>query len=65
MNIEPVENAPENLAAVLRSWRHHEELTLSEASERVGLTIDTYRRVEHGKPMDGKTLRQLLRWLLA
>ena len=54
-----------NLSLVLRSWRHHEELSLAEAAERVGLTLDTYRRVERGAAMEARTLITILHWLLS
>jgi transcriptional regulator with XRE-family HTH domain len=54
-----------NIAIVLRSWRHHEEMTLQQAAEKVGLSLDTYRRLEMGGKMEGDTLAKVLRWLLA
>lgn len=53
-----------NIATVLRSWRLHEELTLSEASKRIGIPLPTYHRIENGEAMDGKNMAALLRWLL-
>jgi hypothetical protein len=53
------------ISEVLRAWRHHEETTVREAAERVGIPWSTYARVERGHPMQGETLGVLLRWLLS
>jgi transcriptional regulator with XRE-family HTH domain len=53
------------IAEVLRSWRHHQEMTLREAAERVGVPASTYQRIERGHPMQGETLAAVLRWLLS
>jgi transcriptional regulator with XRE-family HTH domain len=53
-----------NIGPVLKTWRHREELTLKEASVRMGVSISTLQKVESGKPLDGKTLAAILRWML-
>lgn len=57
-------NIANNTATVLRAWRHHEELSLQQAADQIGLKLDTYRRVEMGNAMEGETLAKVLRWLL-
>jgi len=52
------------IAELLRGWRHHEEMSVREAAERVGIPPSTYQRVEKGYPMSGETLDVVLRWLL-
>jgi DNA-binding XRE family transcriptional regulator len=52
------------IAELLRGWRHHEEMSVREAAERVGIPPSTYQRVEKGYPMSGETLAVVLRWLL-
>jgi transcriptional regulator with XRE-family HTH domain len=54
-----------NISDVFRAWRHHEEMTLQQAADKIGLPIDTYRRIERGNGMEGYTLATLLRWLMA
>jgi transcriptional regulator with XRE-family HTH domain len=52
------------IAELLRAWRHHGEMSIREAAERVGIPWTTYQRVEQGHPMSGKTLALILRWML-
>jgi transcriptional regulator with XRE-family HTH domain len=52
-----------NIAEVVRAWRHHHEMTLQQASEQVGLTLDTYRRIERGAALSGETQARIYVWL--
>jgi hypothetical protein len=49
---------------LLRAWRHHEEMTVREAAEHVGIPYSTYQRIEKGYAMSGETLAVILRWML-
>ena len=52
------------IAELLIAWRHHGEMSVREAAERVGIPWSTYRRVEKGHSMSGETLALILRWML-
>jgi transcriptional regulator with XRE-family HTH domain len=52
------------IAELLKAWRHHHEMSLREAAERLGIPPSTYARVEKGYPMSGETLAVILRWML-
>lgn len=49
---------------ILKAWRHHEEMSIREAAERIGIPWSTYGRIENGYPMSGDTFAVILRWLL-
>ena len=53
------------IAELLKAGRHHGEMTVREAAERVGIPWSTYARIERGHPMQGETLAVLLRWLFS
>jgi len=53
------------LGEVIRKWRQASDLTLKEASGRIGLSLATMSRVERGENLDGATLAKILCWLLA
>ena len=52
------------IAELLRAWRHHGEMSVRDAAERIGIPWSTYQRVEKGRPMSGETLAVILRWML-
>jgi hypothetical protein len=52
------------IAELLRAWRHHEEMSVREAADRIGIPWSTYARVEKGYPMSGETLAVIWRWML-
>ena len=52
------------IAELLRAWRHHEEMSIREAAERVWIPWSTYARAEKGYPMSGETLAVIWRWML-
>jgi hypothetical protein len=54
-----------NLAWIMKSWRHFNGLSMKEASEKVGIPSETYRRLEEGSLMRGETLAAVLRWILS
>lgn len=53
------------IAELLRAWRFHQEMSVREAAERVGIPGSTYARIEKGYPMSGETFTVILRWMLA
>jgi len=54
-----------NLADVLRGWRHHEELSVMQAANRLNITINIYRAIERGDGIQGVYLASLISWLIA
>ena len=59
-----------NVSHVLYSWRRDQRLTVEEAARHVGISPDTYRRLETGKsagkelkPPSWNTVRAIMRWL--
>lgn len=53
-----------NLPAALRAWRHHEELTLTEAAERIGIDRNSLWRLEKRETVNQATLITIWQWLL-
>jgi hypothetical protein len=53
------------LHELFSSWRHERRLTIHEAAAELGLTWDTYRRMEHGAAISGETLAIVLKWILS
>ena len=53
------------LAMALRLLRTARGLTVQEAAEDMGVTIQVYRRIESGKAIDQGNFLKLLNWLLA
>lgn len=51
------------LGDVLRKWRRASDLSLKDASLKMGVTLNTLSRIERGEAMDGKTLARILAWL--
>jgi transcriptional regulator with XRE-family HTH domain len=52
------------IAELLKAWRHHEEMSVREAAERVGIPPSTYAGIEKGQGIGGETLALILRWML-
>ena len=52
------------IGELLRAWRHHEEMSVRDAADRIGIPCSTYARVEKGYPMSGETWTVILRWML-
>lgn len=52
-----------NIGIVLRSWRHHEEMTLERAAKKVGLPLATLDRIEKGSGVEHRTMVLLIRFL--
>jgi transcriptional regulator with XRE-family HTH domain len=48
---------------VLNDWRTINELTLKEASSRIGLPLKTLDRIERGSDIEGKTMMKLIAFL--
>jgi cytoskeletal protein RodZ len=53
-----------NIGVVLRAWRCHEEMSLREASERLGISLATLDRIERGGDMSGENMGKIFTWLL-
>jgi transcriptional regulator with XRE-family HTH domain len=53
------------IGRVLANWRIIERLSVEQAAREFGLAPDTYRRVEQGDSMNGKTLRSILNWMMS
>jgi transcriptional regulator with XRE-family HTH domain len=53
-----------NFAELLSGWRHYEEMSMSQAARKLGLTINTYRALERGDQVNGKYLAVLIAWCL-
>lgn len=53
------------IATLLKAWRHHEEMSVRQAAECLGIPPSTLQRVEQGHTLSGETLAVVLRWLLA
>ncbi|WP_348265279.1 helix-turn-helix transcriptional regulator [Telmatobacter sp. DSM 110680] len=52
------------VSELLRAWRHHEEMSVRDAADRIGIPWSTYARVEKGYPMSGETWTAILLWML-
>jgi transcriptional regulator with XRE-family HTH domain len=52
------------IAELLKYWRKFKDFNMREMSEKMGISLATYQRIEQGKPMDGRTLLLVLRWML-
>jgi transcriptional regulator with XRE-family HTH domain len=52
------------IGRLLLSWRHHEEMTIREAADRLGMPASTFARIEKGHAPDSRTLAMILRWVL-
>ncbi len=52
------------VAELLKAWRHHQELSVREAAERVGIPASTYAGIEKGRAMSSETLAVIWRWML-
>lgn len=54
-----------NIGIVLRAWRCHEELTLKEASGRIGIPLQTLDSVERGRwhAIKGETMWKIMMFL--
>jgi transcriptional regulator with XRE-family HTH domain len=48
----------------MRAWRHHHQLTLSGAAERIGIDRNAMYRIEKGEAVNQETITTLWRWLL-
>jgi len=53
-----------NIAELLRGWRHYEELSMPQAANKLGLTVNTYRALERGDQVNGKYLAILIAWCI-
>ena len=49
---------------LLRTWRVLEKMTLRGMADELGLAVETYRRVERGDELSGRTLAKVLTWIL-
>lgn len=56
--------SPMMIADLLRAWRHHEELSVREAAERIGIDRGSLFRLEKGEAVNQKTLVSVWRWML-
>jgi hypothetical protein len=54
-----------NLGWILRSWRHHEEMNIREASELIGLERAVYEKLERGGRLKREHRANLVCWLLS
>ena len=52
------------LGEVLSSWRWAKRLSISDAAAMLGVTRNTFNRLERGENCDGETLAKVLRWLM-
>lgn len=52
-----------NIGTVLRSWRHHEEMSLEQAAKKIGLPLSTLDRVEKGSGIENRTMVVLIHFL--
>jgi transcriptional regulator with XRE-family HTH domain len=51
-----------NFADMLRAWRHHQELSIREAAERIGIDRGALYRLERGESVNQATILQVIRW---
>jgi transcriptional regulator with XRE-family HTH domain len=49
---------------LIRTWRVLEKMTLRGMADEIGLAVETYRRVERGDELQGRTLAKVIRWML-
>jgi len=52
-----------NLADMLRAWRHHQELSIREAAERIGIDRGALYRLEKGESVNQATILQVQLWV--
>jgi transcriptional regulator with XRE-family HTH domain len=57
------ETVMQQMATVIRGWRHHEELSIREAATMIGIDRNALTRIESGEGISGVTLTRLLTWL--
>jgi transcriptional regulator with XRE-family HTH domain len=53
-----------NLADAIRAWRHHHELSIREAAERIGIDRSALHRLEKGEELSRANAFTVVRWLL-
>lgn len=54
-----------NLAHMVHSWRRRQDMTLSEAADRMGIDRGALHRLEKGEPVNQATTFQLWRWMMS
>lgn len=52
------------IANLIRAWRHHEELSIREAAERIGIDRGALYRLEKGESVNQAALVIVWRWML-
>jgi DNA-binding XRE family transcriptional regulator len=52
------------IASLLKAWRHHHQLSIRGAAERLGIPPSTLARIEKDGTMSSETLAVILRWQL-
>lgn len=52
------------IANLLRAWRHHEELSIRDAAERIGIDRGALYRLEKGESVNQTTLVSVWKWML-
>jgi transcriptional regulator with XRE-family HTH domain len=52
------------IAELLTAWRHHHQLSIREAAERIGIPPSTLARIQKEGTMSSETLGVILRWQL-
>jgi transcriptional regulator with XRE-family HTH domain len=52
------------IAELLTAWRHHHQLSIRGAAERIGIPPSTLARIEKDGTMSSETLAVILRWQL-
>ena len=57
-------NTNMKIPTLIRAWRKSNKHTLKQVALDIGIPLPTLCRIEQGKPMDGRTLLLVLRWML-
>lgn len=53
------------LSELLEAWRHHQHMSIEEASDLIGIEWGVYRRVEKGGPMRPATFMKIMDWMMS
>ncbi|WP_433965995.1 hypothetical protein [Tunturiibacter gelidiferens] len=52
------------IAELLTAWRHHHQLSIRGAAERIGIPPSNLARIEKEGTMSSETMAVILRWQL-
>jgi len=51
------------IGIILKGFRKTHQISMEKMSADIGITLNAYFRIEHGKPVRSEVMMQLLNWL--